>query len=91
MAGIARPELIATPEWLAENLGRPDLRVLDVRWRPDGTARRCTPPATCQARSTLTGGRPRVADRGRRLLLLAAPERMAAAMSAPGWATGRRW
>jgi thiosulfate/3-mercaptopyruvate sulfurtransferase len=38
MAGIARPELIATPEWLAENIGRPDLRVLDARWRPDGTA-----------------------------------------------------
>ena len=39
MAGFARPELIATPDWLAENLGRPDLRILDVRWRPDGTAR----------------------------------------------------
>ena len=38
MAGIARPELIATPEWLAENLGRADLRVLDLRWRPDGSA-----------------------------------------------------
>jgi thiosulfate/3-mercaptopyruvate sulfurtransferase len=38
LAGIARPELIATPEWLAENLGRPDLRVLDLRWRPDGSA-----------------------------------------------------
>jgi thiosulfate/3-mercaptopyruvate sulfurtransferase len=39
MAGFAHTELIATPDWLAENLGRPDLRVLDVRWRPDGTAR----------------------------------------------------
>lgn len=39
MAGFARPELVATPDWLAENLGRPDLRVLDVRWRTDGTAR----------------------------------------------------
>ncbi len=38
MAGFAHPELIATPEWLAENRSRPDLRVLDVRWRPDGTA-----------------------------------------------------
>jgi thiosulfate/3-mercaptopyruvate sulfurtransferase len=35
----ARPELLATPEWLAENLGRPDVRVLDVRWRPDGSGR----------------------------------------------------
>jgi thiosulfate/3-mercaptopyruvate sulfurtransferase len=38
LAGFARPELIATPEWLAENLGRSELHVLDARWRPDGTA-----------------------------------------------------
>jgi thiosulfate/3-mercaptopyruvate sulfurtransferase len=38
LAGITRPELIATPEWLADNAGRPDLRILDVRWRPDGSA-----------------------------------------------------
>jgi thiosulfate/3-mercaptopyruvate sulfurtransferase len=38
VAGFARPELIATPEWLAENLGRTDVRIVDVRWRPDGTA-----------------------------------------------------
>ena len=37
MTGFARPELLATPEWLAEQLGRHDLRILDVRWRPDGT------------------------------------------------------
>lgn len=34
---FARPELLATPDWLAEQLGRHDLRILDVRWRPDGT------------------------------------------------------
>ncbi len=38
MPGFARPDLIATPAWLAEHLGRPDLRVLDVRWRTDGSA-----------------------------------------------------
>ena len=37
VTAFARPELLATPEWLAEQLGRPDLRILDVRWRPDGT------------------------------------------------------
>ncbi len=37
MAGFARPDLIATTEWLAGSLGRPDLRVLDVRWRTDGS------------------------------------------------------
>ena len=34
---FARPELLATTEWLAAQLGRPELRILDVRWRPDGT------------------------------------------------------
>jgi thiosulfate/3-mercaptopyruvate sulfurtransferase len=32
----ARPELLASPDWLAEGIGRHELRVLDVRWRPDG-------------------------------------------------------
>ncbi|MBF8289146.1 MAG: Sulfurtransferase [Chloroflexi bacterium] len=36
-SGFARPELIASPEWLADQLGRPETRILDVRWRPDGT------------------------------------------------------
>lgn len=38
MTGLARPEILATTDWLAEQLGRPGLRVLDVRWRPDGSA-----------------------------------------------------
>ncbi len=39
MNGLSRPELIATTDWLADNLDRPELRIADVRWRPDGTAR----------------------------------------------------
>src|SRR5919106_6908541 len=35
--GLARPELLASTEWLAEQVGRPEVRVLDVRWRPDGS------------------------------------------------------
>jgi thiosulfate/3-mercaptopyruvate sulfurtransferase len=35
----ARPELLASSDWLAENLGRPEVRVIDVRWRPDGAGR----------------------------------------------------
>jgi thiosulfate/3-mercaptopyruvate sulfurtransferase len=38
MTGLARPEILATTEWLAEQLGRPGLRILDLRWRPDGSA-----------------------------------------------------
>jgi thiosulfate/3-mercaptopyruvate sulfurtransferase len=39
MSGLARPEYLATTEWLAEHLGRSEVRVLDLRWRPDGSAR----------------------------------------------------
>ena len=38
MSGLARPEHLATTDWLAEQLGRPGIRVLDARWRPDGSA-----------------------------------------------------
>ena len=38
MTGFARPELLATPEWLANEMNRETVRVIDVRWRPDGSA-----------------------------------------------------
>jgi thiosulfate/3-mercaptopyruvate sulfurtransferase len=38
MSGLARPEHLATADWLAEGIGRPEIRVLDARWRPDGSA-----------------------------------------------------
>ena len=38
MSGLPRPEHLATTEWLAEQLGRADVRILDARWRPDGSA-----------------------------------------------------
>lgn len=37
MTGFARPELLASTDWLADELGRPDVRIVDCRWRPDGT------------------------------------------------------
>ena len=36
MTRLARPELLASTDWLAENQGRRDVRILDARWRPDG-------------------------------------------------------
>jgi thiosulfate/3-mercaptopyruvate sulfurtransferase len=36
--GFARPELLASTEWLSEQVGRPDVRIVDVRWRPDGSS-----------------------------------------------------
>ena len=37
---FARPELLASPDWLAENLTRAGVRIVDCRWRVDGSARR---------------------------------------------------
>jgi thiosulfate/3-mercaptopyruvate sulfurtransferase len=39
MSGLPRSDLLATTEWLAEHLGRQGVRILDARWRPDGTGR----------------------------------------------------
>ena len=38
MSGLARPEYLATTDWLGEQLGRSGIRVVDVRWRPDGSS-----------------------------------------------------
>ncbi len=89
VSGFARPELLATPDWLAENLDQPDLRVLDVRWRIDGTAAALygtghVPSAVhLDWREAVT----QVADGGS-ALMLAAPEKMAAAMSRAGIGDG---
>ena len=37
---FARPELLANPDWLAESLSRSGLRIIDCRWRVDGTGRK---------------------------------------------------
>jgi thiosulfate/3-mercaptopyruvate sulfurtransferase len=89
VADFARPELIATPEWLAEHLGRPDVRVVDVRWRPDGTAPSLyaaghVPGAVHLAwHGTVVEPTPD-AD----MLMLASPERMAEAMAEVGVGDG---
>jgi thiosulfate/3-mercaptopyruvate sulfurtransferase len=89
LAGFARPELVATPDWLAENLGRPDLRVLDVRWRTDGTARTLygtghVPGAVYLNWLESVAQVPEDTN----TLLLAPPDRMAAAMSHAGIGDG---
>jgi thiosulfate/3-mercaptopyruvate sulfurtransferase len=85
----ARPELLASTEWLAENLDRPEVRVLDVRWRPDGTARQVhalghVPGAAhLDWLTELTEE-----DGGTGLVLLAGPERVAAAAGRAGVGDG---
>lgn len=89
MAAFARPELLATTEWLADNLHRPDLRVLDVRWRPDGSV------ATSYAAGHIPGAvhvdwaadlveRPDEGD----AVVLAAPERVASVLGRAGVGDG---
>lgn len=38
-SSFARPDPLASPDWLAERLTRPGVRVLDCRWQVDGAAR----------------------------------------------------
>ncbi len=79
MSGLARPEFLATTEWLAEHLDRPEVRVLDARWRPDGSARNIfatghvpgAVPVDWRTDLVETGG-----DTG--AILLAGPDQMAA-------------
>ena len=85
MSGYARPELLATTDWLAENLSRSEVRVLDVRWRPDGTGKGAHAAghipgavhidwATELVENDDVGG----------LFLLAGPDKVAAAMARSG-------
>ena len=89
MTGLTRPELLVSTSWLAENISRPELRILDVRWRPDGSG-----PATFAAghipaasyldwRSELI--EPAEEDE---VLLLAGPDRVANAMVRSGVGDG---
>ena len=91
MSPFARPELVATPEWLADQLGRHDLRILDVRWRPDGTgaanfaAGHIPGAAYIDWRAELIEAENADAGPG---LRLAGPNRVAAAMARAGIGDG---
>ena len=56
VTGLTRPELLVSTSWLAENISRPELRVLDVRWRPDGSGPQPSRRATSRPPRTSTGG-----------------------------------
>ena len=89
MADAPRSDLIATPAWLAERLGRPDVRVVDLRWRPDGTAEALHASGHIPGAVHLDWKSSVVeASEGADRLLLASPQRMAGAMSAAGIGDG---
>jgi thiosulfate/3-mercaptopyruvate sulfurtransferase len=89
VAEFARPDLIASPEWLAENIGRLDVRVLDLRWRPDGTAPELYAAGHVPGAIRLDWQTSVVESaEGSDALVLASPDRMAETMAAAGIADG---
>jgi thiosulfate/3-mercaptopyruvate sulfurtransferase len=87
--GLARPELLASTEWLAEQLGRPEVRVLDVRWRPDGSGRAAWAAGHIPGAVHLDW-RADLSDTSESgdTLLLAGPEQVAHALSVAGVGDG---
>ena len=85
----ARPELLASTQWLADNLGRPELRILDVRWRPDGTANEAHAHGHIPGAVHLDWVADLLEpDEAGGASLLAGPERIATAMSRAGVGDG---
>jgi thiosulfate/3-mercaptopyruvate sulfurtransferase len=85
---FARPELLADPDWVAENLGRPGVRVLDCRWRVDGSGRELYAVGHVPSAAFLDWT-VELVDRSDRLpFQLAGPEAVSAAMRALGIGDG---
>ena len=85
----ARPELLASPDWLAENLGRSEVRILDVRWRPDGTGRLAFAAGHLPNATYLDWREAFVdPDESDTVLLLAPPDQVAAAVAGAGIGNG---
>ena len=87
--GYARPEILASTDWVAEHLGRPELRILDVRWRPDGTGRQTFAGGHLPGAAYIDWAADLV-DRGdaTQALMLAGPQQVTAALSRAGIGDG---
>ncbi len=89
MTSYARPELLASTEWLAENAGRPEVRVFDVRWRPDGTGRAVHAAGHIPGAAYLDWSSDLVdRENGAAVPLLAAPDQVASALGRAGVGDG---
>jgi thiosulfate/3-mercaptopyruvate sulfurtransferase len=89
MTGLARPELLASTEWLAENINRPEIRLLDVRWRPDGSGRSTFLSGHVPGAAWLDWTADLIAqDEGGLSFLLAGPEQVAGALGRAGVGDG---
>ncbi len=89
MSGLSRPELLASTEWLAEHLGRPEVRILDVRWRPDGTGRTAYQAGHIPGAAYLDWATDLIArDEASQAFLLAGPAQVAGALGRAGVGDG---
>jgi thiosulfate/3-mercaptopyruvate sulfurtransferase len=89
VSGYARPELLASTDWLADNLNRPEVRVVDVRWRPDGTGRTAHATGHVPGAVYLDWATELVdTDDESGLFLLAPPSKLAAALMRAGVGDG---
>jgi thiosulfate/3-mercaptopyruvate sulfurtransferase len=89
VSGYPRPELLASTDWLAANLDRPEVRILDVRWRPDGTGRAAHAAGHVPGAFHLDWATDLTdPDENGRPYLLAGPEQVAAALTRVGVGDG---
>jgi thiosulfate/3-mercaptopyruvate sulfurtransferase len=87
-ASFARPELLASPDWLAENHGRSGVRAVDCRHRVDGSGRQLYSLGHIPGAVFLDWARDLVDDTDKVPYQLAGPEAFAAAMSRAGIGDG---
>jgi len=88
-SGYARPEILASTEWLGDHLGRPELRVLDVRSRPDGTGRQAYALGHLPGATHLDWPNDLIArDDASQAFLLAGPDQVSAALGRAGIGDG---
>jgi thiosulfate/3-mercaptopyruvate sulfurtransferase len=88
MTGFPRPELLASTDWLAEQLSRADLRVLDLRWRPDGTGSHVFASGHIPGAAWLDWSAELVDRDPNGAMSLASPDRIAAALGRVGVGDG---
>ena len=89
MTGLTRPELLVSTSWLAENTGRPEIRILDVRWRPDGSGQATYNSGHIPGAAYLDWRAELIeSDEDEEVLLLAGPDRVASAMGRAGIGDG---
>lgn len=84
----ARPELLANADWAAEHLARSGVRIVDCRWRPDGSGRRAFAEGHIPGAVHLDWMTELVDPDDPIPYQLAGPERVAAALTAAGIGDG---